>query len=182
MSSFAAVTSFVDERCDVFTLGSILCETLTGEPAFTGRSSAEIHRKASRGELKEALTRLCAFARQLAINGKVEEAIREFEEASGIDPKIAEFAIDAAGKPFHPGVPSPVEPNHPPSTVNSESARFHLFVGSLLQKQGKLQPARSQLRRALLLMDEGRIPLQVIAAYLHRRQRPPKKSRLFESV
>ncbi len=48
----------LDERCDVFALGSILCELLTGEPAFTGRSSGEIQRKASRGDLKEALERL----------------------------------------------------------------------------------------------------------------------------
>jgi Flp pilus assembly protein TadD len=48
----------VDERCDVFALGSILCELLTGEPAFTGRSSGEIQRKASRGALKEAIGRL----------------------------------------------------------------------------------------------------------------------------
>jgi serine/threonine protein kinase/Tfp pilus assembly protein PilF len=48
----------VDERCDVFALGSILCESLTGEPAFTGRSSGEIQRKASRGELTEAIGRL----------------------------------------------------------------------------------------------------------------------------
>ena len=48
----------LDERCDVFALGSILCEILTGEPAFIGRSSGEIQRKASRGELKDALGRL----------------------------------------------------------------------------------------------------------------------------
>ena len=48
----------LDERCDVFALGSILCEILTGEPAFTGRSSGEIQRKASRGELQDACDRL----------------------------------------------------------------------------------------------------------------------------
>ncbi len=51
-------TDLLDERCDVFALGSILCELLTGDPAFTGRSSGEIQRKASRGDLKEALSRL----------------------------------------------------------------------------------------------------------------------------
>ena len=40
----------VDERADVFALGSILCEVLTGEPAFLGRSSGEILRKAALGD------------------------------------------------------------------------------------------------------------------------------------
>ncbi len=48
----------VDERADVFALGSIFCELLTGEPAFTGRSSGEIQRKAARGELADAIARL----------------------------------------------------------------------------------------------------------------------------
>ena len=50
----------VDERVDVFALGSILCEVLTGRPAFTGRSPEEIHRKAAGGDLAEALARLAA--------------------------------------------------------------------------------------------------------------------------
>jgi serine/threonine-protein kinase len=50
----------LDERCDVFALGSILCELLTGLPAFTGRSSGEIQRKASRGDLNETIERLGA--------------------------------------------------------------------------------------------------------------------------
>ena len=52
----------VDERADVFALGSILCEILTGAPAFTGRTSGEIQRKAARGELGDASARLSACA------------------------------------------------------------------------------------------------------------------------
>jgi serine/threonine-protein kinase len=48
----------VDERADVFALGSILCEILTGDPAVTGRNSGEIQRKAARGDLAEARARL----------------------------------------------------------------------------------------------------------------------------
>ncbi len=48
----------VDERADVFALGSILCEVLTGQPAFTGSGSAEILRKATRSDMAEALGRL----------------------------------------------------------------------------------------------------------------------------
>ncbi len=48
----------VDERADVFALGSILCEVLTGDPAFVGRSSGEIQRKAALGDTADALARL----------------------------------------------------------------------------------------------------------------------------
>ena len=48
----------VDERADVFALGSIFCELLTGEPAFIGRNSGEIQRKAARGDLGETFARL----------------------------------------------------------------------------------------------------------------------------
>ena len=50
----------VDDRADVFALGSILCEILTGEPAFVGRKAGEIHRKAALGDLAEAVARLGA--------------------------------------------------------------------------------------------------------------------------
>ena len=48
----------VDRRADVFGLGSILCEILTGQPAYTGTSHPELIRKAMRGETANALTRL----------------------------------------------------------------------------------------------------------------------------
>ncbi len=48
----------VDERADVFALGSILCEVLAGKPAFTGRSAGEIQRTAALGDTADALARL----------------------------------------------------------------------------------------------------------------------------
>jgi serine/threonine-protein kinase len=50
----------VDERVDVFALGSILCEVLTGRPAFVGRNSGEIQRTAALGDTSDALARLDA--------------------------------------------------------------------------------------------------------------------------
>ncbi|MGC8642682.1 MAG: serine/threonine-protein kinase [Isosphaeraceae bacterium] len=48
-------TDHVDERADVFGLGAIFCEVLTGRPPFTGATPAEIRRKAADANLAEAL-------------------------------------------------------------------------------------------------------------------------------
>jgi serine/threonine protein kinase len=48
----------VDERADVFALGSILCELLTGQPAYRGSDGEEVYRRAKRGDMTEALERL----------------------------------------------------------------------------------------------------------------------------
>ncbi len=48
----------IDERADVFALGSILCEILTNEPAFVGRNGGEIQRTAALGDTAQALARL----------------------------------------------------------------------------------------------------------------------------
>ncbi len=50
----------VDERADVFALGSMLCEVFTGQPAFTGPNAREIQRKAALGDLADAFARLDA--------------------------------------------------------------------------------------------------------------------------
>ncbi|MDJ0973274.1 MAG: protein kinase [Planctomycetota bacterium] len=47
----------LDERADVFALGSILCEILTGTPAYTGESTEQLV-QAARGQLEDALTRI----------------------------------------------------------------------------------------------------------------------------
>ena len=49
---------WIDERTDVFGLGSILCEILTGKPAFIGQSHREILMLTARGDLTETLKRL----------------------------------------------------------------------------------------------------------------------------
>ena len=48
----------IDERADVFGLGAILCEILTGRPPFVGSTREEIRAQAARGDLTDASARL----------------------------------------------------------------------------------------------------------------------------
>ena len=48
----------LDQRSDVFGLGAILCEILTGHPPYTGEDHIDVFRKASRAKLNECFERL----------------------------------------------------------------------------------------------------------------------------
>ena len=48
----------LDQRSDVFGLGAILCEILTGQPPYTGKDHTEVFRNASRAKLESCFERL----------------------------------------------------------------------------------------------------------------------------
>ena len=50
----------LDERADVFGLGAILCEILTGKPPYVGEDGSEVYRQARHGALDDCFDRLDA--------------------------------------------------------------------------------------------------------------------------
>lgn len=56
----------VDKRTDVFCLGAILCEILTGQPPYVGDERADILDQAQRGALEPAMLRLEECNREFA--------------------------------------------------------------------------------------------------------------------
>ena len=82
----------ISERADVFGLGAILCEILTGRPAYYGDTSSEVLRKAIRGDVSDARTRLKGSGGEPAI---VELALQCLEPEPKDRPKDASAVAGA---------------------------------------------------------------------------------------
>jgi serine/threonine-protein kinase len=86
----------LDRRCDVFGLGAIMCEILTGKPPYVGRSSEEVRRKACNGDLADALARLngCGADQELLVLTKAclsPEAIDRPKDAHAVADGLAAY-------------------------------------------------------------------------------------------
>ena len=83
----------LDRRADVFGLGAILCEILTGKPPYVGRSDEEVRRKAANGDLADTTARLDACGADAELIALTKKCL----SPEAIDrPKDAHAVADAA--------------------------------------------------------------------------------------
>lgn len=84
----------VDERSDVFTLGGILCEILTGEPPYTGNSRHEISCRAAGAQLDQTHARLAACGASAALVELVRWCLAPSPEHRPRDASLVASEID----------------------------------------------------------------------------------------
>jgi len=89
----------LDPRCDVFGLGGILCDILTGKAPFAAPSAGEAHRLAMKGDLSAAHARLdaCGADHELLDIGRrclAPETADRFASAADVAKAVGKYQVD----------------------------------------------------------------------------------------
>jgi serine/threonine-protein kinase len=130
----------LDERCDVFGLGAILCEILTGQPSYTGADDEQVLRKAMRADLVEAFARL---------------------DVCGADPELIllarrSLAAEVSDRPRDAGVLAVAMADH------RESMEARLRQAELAQAEARTRAEEERKRRRVVAVLAGSVMLTLL--------------------
>jgi serine/threonine protein kinase len=128
----------VDERADVFALGAILCEILTGQPPYSGCEMEEALRRARRGDLTEAWARLGGCGADAALLSLCRECLAPMREnrprdAEQVAQRVAAYELQ----------------------VQDRLRRAELERAAAVVKAAEERKRRRWMRAALLLLFVG---------------------------
>jgi tetratricopeptide (TPR) repeat protein len=119
----------LDERSDVFGLGAILCEVLTGKPPYLGKDALQLRRQAASADLADAHARL---------------------ESCGADAELVELAL-ACLAPTPADRPRNAQAVAEALTAYLDSVQERLRKSELAQAEARARAAGEAKRRRLAL-------------------------------
>jgi hypothetical protein len=150
----------VDARADVFSLGSVLFECLTGEPPFTGESPMEVMAKICIGAPPRLAPRCPGLPRQLEqlVESMLAQDRRQRPQETGqLATLFAEVAVELSEAD---DTPSPVPAAVPVRSTLSDGEQR--VMCALLVRTGTVEPKSA--KRVLPWMAETRVMPSAIAA------------------
>ncbi len=130
----------LDRRADVFGFGAILCEILTGEPPYLGRSAEEVRRKAANGDLADARKRL---------------------EACGADPELIALTT-ACLAPEAVDRPNDAQAVAEALTAYLDGVQYRLRKAELAEAEAKAKAVEEAKRRRLTLALASTVLLAMV--------------------
>jgi serine/threonine protein kinase len=164
-------TALIDARSDVFGLGAILCEILTGGPPFRGKGLVDVLARTARGEVGDAFARLdgCRADAELVRLAKACLAPKRAERPA--DGNAVAGQVRRIQERFQQAELARVRAEEERQRRRLEAAQAHYNRGGTLYRQGRFKEAETAYRQALSLNAEFPMALHNLGMTLAARGR-----------
>jgi serine/threonine-protein kinase len=164
----------LDERADVFGLGAILCEILTGDPPFTGSDVSDLVDRSAKGELTDAFDRLARCGSDDELTGIAHDCLNAERDSRPRD--AGEVAARVAA--YRAGVQERLhkaEVDRAAADARAEEAQARALAEEHAKEQAQAKAKAERRAKRLTLGLAASVLLTVVlgggtAVYLHQQQ------------